>query len=261
MELARRAFNDAGGLGGRKLQVRLYDDEGKSEEAASTITKLITQDHVLAVIGEVASTRSIAMAPIAQRYKVPLVSPSSTNPRVTELGDYIFRVCFIDPFQGPLMAKFASETLHAKTAAILREYEERLFDWPSPTCSPRASPRLAVGLSKTRPTPRTMCISNRSSPSLKNLNPDVIYVPGYYTEVGLIARQARELAWPQAAPLLGGDGWDSPKLLEIGGEALNGSYFSNQLQRSVGRARSKRFRRALQSRLRGRARCVGGDGL
>src|SRR5207248_675795 len=103
------------------LRVKVYDDQGKAEEAASIMTKLITQDRVVAVLGEVSSSRSIAAAPIAQEHHVPMISPSATNPKVTEIGDYIFRVCFIDPFQGTVMARFASEKLKAKTAAILRD--------------------------------------------------------------------------------------------------------------------------------------------
>src|SRR4029077_3134099 len=97
------------------------DNGGKAEDAASTITKLITQDHVIAVLGEVASSRTLAAAPIAQNYKVPMISPSSTNPKVTEVGDYIFRVCFIDPFQGTVMAKFAWDTLKSKKVAVMKD--------------------------------------------------------------------------------------------------------------------------------------------
>jgi branched-chain amino acid transport system substrate-binding protein len=222
--LALKALNDAGGINGRKLRVQLYDDEGKPEEAASTITKLITQDHVLAVIGEVASSRSIAMAPIAQNYKVPLISPSSTNPKVTQIGDYIFRVCFIDPFQGTVMAKFAINDLHAKTAAILRDTKSD-YSIGLATFFIEAFKKAGGTIVKDEAYTSGDVHFKSQLTSVKNLKPDVIFVPGYYTEVGLIARQARELGL--TAPLLGGDGWDSPKLIEIGGEAINGSYFSN----------------------------------
>lgn len=224
VELARRAFNEAGGLNGRKLQVKVYDDEGKPEEAASTITKLITQDKVLTVIGEVASSRSIAMGPIAQRYKVPLLSPSSTNPKVTEIGDYVFRVCFIDSFQGMVMAKFASDNLHAKTAAILRDTKSD-YSIGLATVFTEAFTKAGGKIVKDEAYSSGDVHFKSQLTSIKNLKPDVIFVPGYYTEVGLIARQKQELGL--TAPLLGTDGWDSPKLIEIGGEAINGSYFSN----------------------------------
>lgn len=121
IELAIKEKNAKGGIKGQKIELISLDDQGKAEEAAIATTKLITQDKVVAILGEVASSRSLAMAPIAQKYKVPMISPSSTNPKVTAVGDYIFRVCFIDPFQGAVMAKFASENLKAKKVAIFRD--------------------------------------------------------------------------------------------------------------------------------------------
>ena len=157
-----KAYNDAGGFHGKKVHVKVYDDEGKGEEAAATITKLITQDHVLAVLGEVASTRSIAMAPIAQNYRVPMVTPSSTNPKVTEIGDYIFRVCFIDPFQGTVMAKFAANDLHAKNCGHSCAIRAATIPWGCRRSSSRRSRNSAAPWSKTRPIRRTTCTSNRS---------------------------------------------------------------------------------------------------
>ena len=109
--LAIDELNSAGGIAGKKIKVITVDDQGKPEEAASAVTKLITSDKVAVILGEVASSRSLAGAPIAQRYKIPMVSPSSTNPKVTQVGNYIFRTCFIDPFQGKVMANSASPTL------------------------------------------------------------------------------------------------------------------------------------------------------
>ena len=121
IQLAVKEVNGAGGIKGRQIQIIALDDEGKPEEAATAATRLIASEHVLALLGEVASTRSLFMAPKAQAAKVPMVSPSSTNEKVTAVGDYIFRACFIDPFQGYVMAKFATETLKLKKAAILRD--------------------------------------------------------------------------------------------------------------------------------------------
>jgi branched-chain amino acid transport system substrate-binding protein len=224
IELAIKEANAAGGIHGRQLQVISLDDQGKPEEAATAVTRLITQDKVTAILGEVASSRSLAMAPIAQQYKIPMVTPSSTNPKVTEVGDYIFRVCFIDPFQGEVMARFALETLKVKKVAILRDVKND----------------YSVGLAnfftdKIKSAGGEILIDQSYSAgdidfksqltAIRSKKPEVIFVPGYYTEVGLIARQARQLGIK--APLLGGDGWDSPKLTEIGGKALEGSFFSN----------------------------------
>ena len=224
IELAVKQVNAAGGVKGKQLVIFSLDDQGKPEEAATAVTKLITQNGVNAILGEVASSRSLAMAPIAQNYKIPMVTPSSTNPKVTEQGDYIFRVCFIDPFQGTVMAKFAHDALHAKRVAVLRDvkndYSIGLANYFSETFK-KMGGEIVVDQSYSGGD-----IDFKAQlTSIRTKNPDAIFVPGYYTEVGLIGRQAKELGI--AAPLLGGDGWDSPKLKEIGGDAINGSYFSN----------------------------------
>ena len=119
--LAVKEQNVLGGINGKTIKVATVDDQGKPEDAVTAVSKLITQDHVPAIIGEVASSRSMAAAPTAQQYKIPMISPSSTNPKVTEVGDYIFRVCFTDPFQGTVMAKFAYDNLKIKNVAIMRD--------------------------------------------------------------------------------------------------------------------------------------------
>src|SRR5205085_11167937 len=119
VQLAVEEINAAGGVGGKKIELVIEDDQGRTEQAKTVISKLINQDKVQAVLGEVASSNSLAAAPVAQEAKIPMITPSSTNPRVTETGDYISRTCFIDPFQGSVMAKFAVNSLKAKTAAIL----------------------------------------------------------------------------------------------------------------------------------------------
>src|SRR5262249_16145704 len=224
IQLATKEVNSAGGIKGRQVQIIALDDEGKPEEAATAAPRWIASAHVTALLGEVASTRSLFMAPKAQAAKVPMVSPSSTNEKVTAVGDYIFRACFIDPFQGYVMAKFAVENLKLKKAAILRDVRND----------------YSVGLAKVFTDNFTRLggtiTANESFSSgdvdfkaqltnIKNTGPEALYVPGYYTDVGLIARQAREVGI--TGPLLGGDGWDSEKLYEIGGAALDGCYFSN----------------------------------
>ncbi len=222
--LAFEKINAAGGVKGKKFKLITLDDQGKPDEAATAVTKLITQDKIVALLGEVASSRSLAMAPIAQSNKVPMITPSSTNPKVTEQGDYIFRVCFIDPFQGTVMAKFASDTLKIKKVAILRDvkndYSVGLADYFKSTFE-KSGGKIVLDQSYSA---GDMDFKSQLT-AIRTTKPDAIYIPGYYTEVGLIARQAKELGIN--VPLLGGDGWDSPKLKEIGGKAIEGSYFSN----------------------------------
>lgn len=217
-------LNAKGGVKGRQIKVITLDDQGKPEEAATAATRLIASDHVTALLGEVASTRSLFMAPKAQLAKVPMVTPSSTNVKVTAVGDYIFRACFIDPFQGYVMAKFAREVLKVSKVAILRDVRND----------------YSVGLARVFEEEFTKAggtiVANESFSqgdvdfkaqltNIKAANPEAVYEPGYYTDTGLIARQAREAGI--TVPLLGGDGWDSDKLYEIGGAALEGGYFTN----------------------------------
>ncbi|MFN7729580.1 MAG: ABC transporter substrate-binding protein [Bdellovibrio sp.] len=224
VKLAIEEANAAGGIKGKKIKLVTMDNQGKAEEAAAVVTRLIEQEKVVALLGEVASSRSLAAAPIAQGRKIPMITPSSTNPKVTEVGDYIFRVCFIDPFQGTVMAKFATETLKLKKVAILRDmksdYSVGLADFFTQKYKELGGNIVAEQTYQSGDVDFKAQLTQ-----IKSKNPDGIYIPGYYTEVGLIARQVRELGIK--AILMGGDGWDSSKLSEIGQEAVNGSYFSN----------------------------------
>ena len=222
--LAMDEVNAGGGANGRKVRVITEDDQSKAEEAANTVTKLINQNNVIAVLGEVASSSSLAAAPICQHAKIPMITPSSTNERVTEVGDYIFRMCFIDPYQGEAMANYLSRQLGMKKAAVLIDVKsdystglaanfERVFVANGGRIVGKQS--YAQGDSDFRSQLTT----------LKGAGPEVIFVPGYYNDIGQIAIQARDLGMTQ--PLAGGDGWESPKLIEIGGKALEGSFYSN----------------------------------
>jgi branched-chain amino acid transport system substrate-binding protein len=217
-------INAAGGVNGRKLRVITEDDQSKAEEAANAVTKLISQNNVIAVLGEVASSSSLAAAPICQANKVPMITPSSTNERVTQVGDYIFRMCFIDPYQGEAMANYLARQLNLKRAAVLIDVKS---DY---------STGLAANFEKTFVANGGQVVGRQSYAqgdsdfrsqltAIKATNPEVIFVPGYYNDIGQIAIQARDLGMQQ--PLAGGDGWESPKLIEIGGKALEGSFYSN----------------------------------
>jgi branched-chain amino acid transport system substrate-binding protein len=224
IELAVEEINAAGGINGKKIELVVEDDQGRPEQAKTVVSKLINQDKVQAVLGEVASTNSLAAAPVAQEAKIPMITPSSTNPKVTETGDYVSRVCFIDPFQGSVMAKFAANTLKAKTAAILgdvnSDYSKGLTQFFEEEFTKLGGKVIAKeAYTQTDPDFKGQLTK------IRDLNPDVIYVPGYYGQVGIIAKQAREL--DMNMPLLGGDGWDSPELWKLGGAALKNAYISN----------------------------------
>ena len=224
IKMAADEVNKAGGINGKQIDVLVQDDRSDASEAATIVTKFVTQDQVHAILGEVASSRSIAAAPIAQNAKIPMLTPSSTNPEVTKKGDYIFRSCFIDPVQGAAIAQFAAKSLGAKTAAIMvdrkNDYSTGLEKVISETFT-RFGGKIAV----TQSYQEGDQDFNAQLTSLKGANPEVIFVPGYYNDVGLIAKQARDKGI--TVPLIGGDGWDSVQLYAIGGSALNGSYFTN----------------------------------
>ncbi len=224
IELALEEANAAGGVKGRKVRVIVYDDQSKPEEAASAATRLITQDKVKLILGEVASSNSLAMAPICQDNKIPMISPSSTNPAVTEKGDYIFRVCFIDPFQGYVMAKFAHDELKFKSVAILKDvksaYSVGLTEVFERSFSTMGGKIVGIESYAKGDTDFRSQLT-----AIKKMKAEGLYVPGYYNDVGIIARQARELGLKVV--MMGGDGWDSEKLFELGGKAIDGSYVSN----------------------------------
>lgn len=223
IQLAVDEVNAAGGVNGKTLKVIALDDEGKPEEAAVVVTKLITEDKAQVILGEVASSLSLAAAPICQDHKTPMITPSSTNPKVTQVGDYIFRVCFIDPFQGQVMADFALNNLKAKTAAVLRDQKSDYSMGLADFFIKRFKEKGGTVVNDQSYVAGDVDFKSQLT-TIREQKPDVIFVPGYYTEVGLIAQQARELGIKVS--LLGGDGWDSSKLYEIGGKALDGCYFS-----------------------------------
>ncbi len=224
IKMAADEINNAGGINGKKIELLVQDDRSDASEAATIVTKFVTQDQVHAILGEVASSRSIAAAPIAQNAKIPMLTPSSTNPEVTRKGDFIFRSCFIDPIQGAAIAQFAARTLGAKRAAIMvdrkNDYSTGLEKNISETFA-----RLGGQMVATQSYQEGDQDFNAQLTSIKGSNPEVIFVPGYYNDVGLIAKQARDRGLN--VPLVGGDGWDSAQLYAIGGSALNGSFFTN----------------------------------
>lgn len=228
IRLAVEEINSAGGvdLGGKKHKIVLKseDTEGKPEKAGTVVTKLITADKVAAVIGEVASSVTLAGAPVAQQFNVPMITPSSTNPQCTAIGDMIFRVCFIDPFQGYACAKFAAQDLKVKKAAILFDqaaaYSVGLKDEFEKNFKQMGGEIVAVEAYT-----KGEANFNPLLTKIREKGAELLFIPGYYTDVANIALQARKLGMKM--PLLGGDGWDSSDLAKNGGAAIEGSFYSN----------------------------------
>jgi branched-chain amino acid transport system substrate-binding protein len=226
VRMAVDEINAKGGVLGMKIELLVEDNQAKAEESANIARKFIEQDKVVAILGPVISSNTLAAAPIAQQSKVPLLSPTATNPKVTQVGNYIFRACFVDDFQGTVMARFAKTGLgkRVSTAAILYE---KTSDY---------SIGLAKYFKETFVKLGGKIVAEESFSSgdqdfsaqltkIKGKNPDVLYVPSYYDTAGLIIKQARELGIN--VPILGGDGFDSPQLVQLAGkENLKDCYFS-----------------------------------
>lgn len=225
MAMAVEEWNAAGGIfNGRRARLIFEDDKGDPAEGATVYTKLIQQDSVVAIVGTVMSKVTLAGAPIAQAAGIPMISPTSTNEKVTLVGDNIFRACFIDPFQGTVGAAFAFNDLKARNAAAIfdigNDYTKGLAENFRATFQKLGGKVVAYEGHPSGATDfkaqLTKIISNK---------PDVLYIPDYYNDVGLIAKQARELGF--TGPLVGGDGWDSPDLVKIGGSAVENGFFTN----------------------------------
>jgi branched-chain amino acid transport system substrate-binding protein len=221
--MAVEEINASGGVLGRQLELITEDNQTVPGQSATVAKKLIARDKVIALLGEVSSGRSLEAAPIAQANRIPMIAPAATNPKVTQVGNYIFRVCFIDPFQGTVMAKFAGNELKARRVAVISS----------------VSNAYSVGLAKffrerfvadggVIPVEQKYSEGDKDFraqlTAIRAAGCDAVFVPGYYTEAALIVRQARELGLTM--PFLGGDGWVADQLLQIGGDALNGCYYS-----------------------------------
>jgi branched-chain amino acid transport system substrate-binding protein len=226
MNMALKLIN-AKGLNGKKLKVILEDNKGDPVESANAVRKLIFVDKVATIFGSVASSNTLAEAPIAQKAKVPLLTPASTNEKVTMTGDYISRTCFTDAFQGVVMAKFAYNSLKKKKAAIIidnsSDYSKGLA-----AVFKKEFTRLGGTLASKEDFAYQQKDTDFRSllRKVKRSKPDVVFLPGYYTEAGLILKQAKQQNI--TLPFLGGDGWDSPKLQELAGpEGIKGNYISS----------------------------------
>ena len=246
--LAIEDLNTAGGVLGKKLDLVTEDTRSTPGESATVVRKLISRNKVIAVLGEVASGRSLEGASVCQPNKIPMISPSSTKPEVTEKGDYIFRVCFIDPFQGNVLARFATTTLKVKKVALI-------VDAAAPYSVGLASnfKETFGGLGGTIVIEQKFSSGDKDFKAqltaIKAANPEAIFAPCYYTEAGLIVRQARELGIN--VPMFGGDGWEAPELLEIGGKAMEGTYYSTHYSAEDQSPRVQEFVKKFKARWSG----------
>ncbi len=211
---------------GKEIHLIVEDNKGEPSESANSVRKLIDIDKVSMIIGSVASSNTLAGAPIAQKAKVPLLTPASTNEKVTKTGDYISRSCFTDDFQGVVMAKFAYQSLQKKNAAIIvdnsSDYSKGLAEVFKREFKNLGGKIINQNFTYTQKDTDFRSLIRK----VKRKNPDVIFLPGYYLEVGLILMQARQMKLN--VPFLGGDGWDSPKLQQLAGkEGIKNNYISS----------------------------------
>jgi len=227
--LALEEANAAGGINGRKIDVVATDDKNDPTETGNAGSKLIDMDRVVVVIGSVSSKCSVPLSDKCQSAKIPMITPTSTNPKVTvgedgKRKDYVFRACFIDPFQGTVGAKFAVDSLKARTAAVMydvgNDYSKGLADYFKASFEQRGG-KVAAFESYAKDDVDFSALLTK----IKQTGPDVLFLPDYYNKVGLISKQARQLG--VTATFLGGDGWDSPEMAKIAGEAIYGGYFTN----------------------------------
>jgi branched-chain amino acid transport system substrate-binding protein len=247
--LAVEELNAAGGVLGKKIKLITEDNQSKAGESATVVNKLISKDGAVAILGEVASSRSLEAAPICQSNGVPMISPSSTNPKVTETGNFIFRVCFIDPFQGTVMANFATNTLKAKKVAVFTDVKS---DY-----SKGLAKYFKEGFVKAGGQIVSELDFNGGDKdfkgqltTIKGAGPDAVFVPGYYTDAALICIQAKEIGLN--VPLFGGDGWESDTLTKLGKEAVEGNFFSTHYAPDVASDQSRKFVADYQKRFNGK---------
>ena len=254
-ELAVNELNAAGGInvGGKAYQVELVveDNAAKPDQSAAAANKLITQDNVLAIVGPNASMGAIPAAEIAEASRTMLITPWSTNPKTTidtRTGlpkKYVFRACFTDPFQGQVLARFIIEKLGARSAAVLYDVASE-----APKSQAELFRQTFVELGGTVVAFETYTTGDRDFSAqltkIKSAGPDVLFLPAYYNDVGLIAQQARRQGITQ--PLVGSDSWSSPELIKLSGGAVEGAYFANHYASDIATPAAKKFISAYQQK-------------
>ena len=224
VQMALEEINAAGGVLGKKLDLTVEDNQTKQGETTTITRKLISQDHVVALIGEVASSKTLEAAPIAQESKIPLIATAATNPKVTQTGDYVFRVCFTDDFQAVVIARFVLEKLKKTKIAFLTDVKQDYSVGLTNIAKDYLSKNAATIVKEQSYSSGDKDFRAQLT-DLKSANPDVIVITGYYSEASLIAKQARQLGIKSV--FVGGDGWDGSSLIPVGGKAIEGAFFSN----------------------------------
>ena len=225
MKLALKKINIEG-VRGKKIQLIIEDNKGEPVESANAVRKLISVDDVYAIIGSVASSNTLAGAPIAQSAKVPMLTPASTNEQVTKTGNYLSRTCFTDAFQGEVMAKFAYNTLRKRTAAVIvdlsSDYSKGLAGIFRKRFKSLGGTIIDIDFSYNQKDTDFRSLLRK----VNRKKPDVIFVPGYYSEVGNILKQARQMGMEM--PFIGGDGWHSDSLAKLAGKkGIKNNYYSS----------------------------------
>jgi branched-chain amino acid transport system substrate-binding protein len=237
--------NAAGGVIGQQLELIVDDNGSKAGETARIVRKFLSEDRVVAILGDLTSSATLEGAPLAQAAHVPMLTPSATNIAITKVGDYIFRSCFTDPFTGRVMARFAIDHLHALRGVILTDLKQDYSIGVTTELKgyyTRGGGQLLSELSfSSGDTDFRAQLS-----TMKNEHPDVIFLPAYYTEAALILRQARQLGI--TTPFVGGEGWDSPSLIAIAGKSAEGSFYANHFSPDDPAPQVLAFVRAYQAR-------------
>lgn len=227
VKMAVEEINADGGVLGKQIEYIVYDEKGDATEAVNAYNKLVQSDNVVAIVGDVTSKPTLAVAQQAAKDKIPLITASGTAENITQAGENIFRACFIDPFQGELMASYASKKLEKKTAAISYnisdDYSKGLYE-----AFEAAAGDLGIEVVQVEGYGKGTVDFKAQLTNIKSKNPDVIFLPVYYQDVALIAVQAKELGIE--AQFLGADGWDGVigQVDESNMDAVNGAYFCSQ---------------------------------
>jgi branched-chain amino acid transport system substrate-binding protein len=246
IELAREEINAAGGVKGRKIKMLYEDDKSTSQEASNKVRQLIDRDNVVAVLGEVASNRSLAGGLIANTKKVPMVTPSSTAVEVTKDREYVFRTCFTDAQQGDVAARFVFETLKKKNVGLFfvaqDSYSAGLAKSFKDSFLKLGGTIVAEKGYQAKETQFSTLLS-----ALKSANPEAIFAPVYYNDMAQIARQAKQLGIA-GSMFVGGDGWDSSDLIDGAGDALEGAYFTNHYAPDVPWPNSQAFLKTFKAK-------------
>ncbi|NYE06117.1 branched-chain amino acid transport system substrate-binding protein [Bacillus niacini] len=249
LKLAIEEINKEG-IDGKKLELVTFDNKSDAAEATNGAIKLISQDKVSAIIGAATSTNTLAQVEIAQKNKTPLITPTGTNSTITfkdgVLNDFVFRTCFIDPFQGTVAANFASKDLKVKNAAIIidssSDYSKGLASSFQKSFESSGGKVVAEEAYVAKDTDFNAILTN-----IKAKNPEFVFLPGFYEEVGLIIKQARALGIN--VPIMGGDGWDSPTLVDIAGAgSLNNTYITNHYSSGDSDPKVQDFVKAFQGK-------------